>query len=157
MDSKEYLEKSEKSEFKTDKDNLRAKTFELNCPLSPKYPEIDIKKFRNINKVKAENDVQFISPEQAAFYAKELKRCKDDPVYFAENYFEIISYKGQQKIKLFSKQKEMLKSMIDNKYSIFLSARQSGKCVYKDTKIKCRNKETGEIWEDTIENLFLNS
>lgn len=100
---------------------------------------------RGIGGVKAPNSISYVTPEQAAFYAKELKRCKEDPIYFAEKYFTIISFKGKEKIKLFEKQKEMLLSFLKNPFTICLSARQSGKCLDGSTSIVVRNKKTGEI------------
>ncbi len=109
---------------------------------------------RGIGGVKAPNSVAYVTPEQAAFYAKELKKCKDDPIYFAEKYFTIISFKGKEKIKLFDKQKEMLMSFIKNPFSIILSARQSGKCSKNSSLIIVRNKKTGEVKMKKIGEFF---
>ena len=50
----------------------------------------------------------------------ELKKCKEDIIYFAENFFYIVSLdRGKEKIKLYNAQKQMLENMKDliEKYS----------------------------------------
>ena len=60
--------------------------------------------------------------------ARELERCKNDILYFAENYFYIlIPGKGKEKIKLFPAQKRILKGMKKNPYFVLLASRQIGK------------------------------
>jgi len=112
------------------------------------------KNFRGIGGVKAAGEVSMISPEQAKFYAEELKRCKDDIVYFAENYFYIISYRGKEKIKLYEKQKEMVKGFVEHPFNVILSGRQQGKCVSGQTKIKIRNKKTKKEELISIEDFY---
>ena len=61
---------------------------------------------------------------------KELKKCKENLLHFAENYFYIINLdEGKQKIKLHSYQKKALRVIRDNKNSLFLFSRQSGKLL----------------------------
>ena len=70
----------------------------------------------------------------------ELKKCMDDPIYFAERYMKVVHVdRGLIPIKLYDYQKRMIKSMNDNRYSIVLSCRQSGKCVTGDTIIIVQN------------------
>lgn len=58
----------------------------------------------------------------------ELRKCKFDIVYFAENFFYIVnSDEGKQKIKLYDAQKNMLLNMVNNRFSVNLASRQSGK------------------------------
>ena len=58
----------------------------------------------------------------------ELKKCKKNLLHFAENYFFIINLdRGKEKIKLYSCQKRVLRSLRDNRFIILLSSRQSGK------------------------------
>lgn len=60
----------------------------------------------------------------------ELEKISKDIKYFAEHYFYIISLdEGKTLIKLYPKQEELIKSMVNNKRVIALSCRQSGKCV----------------------------
>jgi hypothetical protein len=59
---------------------------------------------------------------------EELKKCKEDIVYFAENFFYIVSLdRGKEKIKLYEAQKDVLRSLVDNRFVCLLSCRQSGK------------------------------
>jgi hypothetical protein len=59
---------------------------------------------------------------------EELRRCKEDVVYFAENFFYIVTLDdGKQKIKLYDAQKRMLHSMVNNRFTVNLASRQSGK------------------------------
>ena len=54
-------------------------------------------------------------------------RCNDDIVFYAENYFWIITHEGDEKIKLRNFQKKALKKIIKNKYFLMNAARQIGK------------------------------
>ena len=89
----------------------------------------------------------------------ELIKCKTDIVYFAEKYFYIVTgKKGKSKIVLYEWQKKVLKAFVetpnDKRHCIVKIARQSGKCVCNDTKVKIRNKKTGEIKEITIDEFY---
>ena len=73
--------------------------------------------------------------------AEEIKKCVEDPIYFAENYFYIVSLdEGRIKIPLYEIQKKILKMMVENNRVAVVSSRQMGKCLYYDTKIKIRNR-----------------
>ncbi len=97
-------------------------------------------------------DAQFEwTPEMVA----ELKKCKENILHFAENHFYIISLdEGKQKITLHPYQKKALRMIRDNRFSIMLFSRQTGKCLDESTLCKVRNKKTGEIQELTIKTLF---
>jgi len=59
---------------------------------------------------------------------KELIKCKNDIVYFANHYFYIINLDtGLGLIELYPKQEELLKFMVDENRVITCAARQSGK------------------------------
>ena len=79
---------------------------------------------------------------------KHLKKSSQNLLYFAENFFYIISLdEGKQLIKLHSVQKRALRKMRDNRFFILLASRQIGKttmmtiyalwiaCFNKDQKI----------------------
>ena len=69
-----------------------------------------------------------ISAEEMEWRIKEIIRCKKDIVYFAENYFRIISLDGGLKlIKLYEKQKELLRAFAENRRTIALASSQTGK------------------------------
>lgn len=64
------------------------------------------------------------SPEIVAEYAK----CSEDVVYFVEKYMKIINVDhGLMNFKLYDYQKEMLKAMVEERYTIIATARQAGK------------------------------
>lgn len=88
----------------------------------------------------------------------ELRKCKEDILYFAENFFYIVNLdRGKEKIQLYEAQRNMLMSMISTRFSVNLAARQSGKCLQSNTLLKIRDKNTKEIKDITIESLFVNS
>lgn len=58
----------------------------------------------------------------------EFIKCRDDPIYFAENYVKIINVdEGFVTIKLYDYQKEIIEKFKINKKLAVLQARQSGK------------------------------
>ena len=64
------------------------------------------------------------SPDLIAEYMK----CANDPVYFCETYMRIIHVdKGLVNFNLYDYQKNMMKSMHENRYTIIATARQIGK------------------------------
>jgi hypothetical protein len=59
---------------------------------------------------------------------QELKRCKEDIIYFAENYFYIVNLdRGKEVIKLYTRQRQILKTLVNNRFTCLLSCRQFGK------------------------------
>ena len=61
-------------------------------------------------------------------FISEMKKCREDVFYFAENYFYIkVLGKGRQKIKLFEPQKAAIQLILDNSYTIVCASRQIGK------------------------------
>lgn len=78
-------------------------------------------------------------------HLEELKKCMDDPIYFAERYMKIVHVdKGLIPIQLYDYQKKMIRAMNDNRFSIVLSCRQSGKCVTGDTLLTVQNDEIND-------------
>ena len=58
----------------------------------------------------------------------EYVKCSQDVVYFTETYMKIINIdRGLVSFQLYDYQKEMLKSMQDNRFNIIATARQAGK------------------------------
>jgi hypothetical protein len=58
----------------------------------------------------------------------EWKKCRDDPIYFAERYIKIVHVdKGLIQIELYDYQKEIIETFNDNRNTIVCTARQSGK------------------------------
>ena len=96
-------------------------------------------------------------------YSKEMIdeyiRCKEDIIYFAEQYFYITTIdKGKIKIPLWDFQKKALKAFVHTpegrRHIIMMMPRQQGKCVLDETNIKIRHKKTGEIKELPIKEFF---
>ena len=59
---------------------------------------------------------------------RELKKAKQNIIYFAENFFYIVNLdKGKMKIPLYSCQKRVLRSLRDNRFVACLASRQTGK------------------------------
>lgn len=97
-------------------------------------------------------DAQF---EYTPKMVSELKKCASNVLHFSENYFQIINVdEGRQKITLHAYQKKALRMMRDNRFSLLLFSRQSGKCLKDNTLLKIRNKKTGEIQEIRIKSFF---
>ena len=97
--------------------------------------------------------------EYTASQMKEMKKCMNNILYFAENYFFIVNLDtGRQKIKLHKYQKRMLRSMRDNRMVIMNASRQIGKttimtiyalwlmCFFEDQRVLVvANKEKTAI------------
>lgn len=115
----------------------------------------------NIN-LKNSGTVTEFTQEQILEYIK----IKNDPIYFVNNYCKIVHVdKGVVPFTLYPYQKQMIRHFhgIDEssdkvnpdwRYSLTLTGRQMGKCVKGDTKIKIRNKKTGEIQNVSINDLY---
>lgn len=66
--------------------------------------------------------------EKIEEYAPEIIKCKNDIIYFAENYFYILNLDaGKQTIKLYPAQKRVLKKMMKNRMLVLCASRQVGK------------------------------
>ena len=74
--------------------------------------------------LKAANQQQRFTKKQV----EEFIRCQDNPVYFIENYLQIVTLDhGLQPFKMFNFQKEMVDTFHSNRFSICKLPRQSGK------------------------------
>lgn len=59
---------------------------------------------------------------------QEWVKCSEDPIYFVSNYMKIITLnEGLQTFNPYPYQRNMIKSFVDNRYSIVTTARQAGK------------------------------
>lgn len=95
------------------------------------------------------------SKEEFEQMIKAIAKSKRDIVWWAENFFRIVSLNtGLSVIKLYEKQRQMLYHLVNHDRNIVLAARQTGKCVYKDTMITVRNKKTGQVETIAIEDFF---
>ena len=58
----------------------------------------------------------------------EWVKCSEDPIYFVENHMKIITLnEGLQTFNPYPYQRNMIRSFVDNRYSIVTTARQAGK------------------------------
>jgi len=79
------------------------------------------------------SDIEF---KWTAKMISEMKKAKDSLLHFAEAYFYIVTPDdGKQKIKLYAKQKRILKALQKNRFVITVASRQSGKALALDTPI----------------------
>jgi hypothetical protein len=77
----------------------------------------------NLNLKRSNQNIEW-TPDLVQEYIK----CSQDPVYFTETYMKIINIdRGLVSFKLYGYQKEMLKSMQENRFNIIATARQAGK------------------------------
>ena len=83
---------------------------------------------RGNENLKKPNVAVHVTEQQRIEYIKEIKKCKEDIIYFAEKFFTIISpAKGKHLIKLYDKQKQLLRAMVDRTRVISCASRQVGK------------------------------
>ena len=70
----------------------------------------------------------------------EMKKSQESLRYFAEHYFFIVTTdEGREKIKLYPKQKRILKALEKNRFVVVCSSRQAGKALDIDTPIPTPN------------------
>ena len=68
--------------------------------------------------------IEYISKEEFEKRIQIITRCKQDIIWWAENFFRIVNMStGLEVIKLYPKQKELLKFLIASDRSVVLSAR----------------------------------
>lgn len=58
---------------------------------------------------------------------EELRKCKEDPIYFMENYFYIVSKGGEVLFKPYPYQVQMVRNFQNYENNVMLTARQMGK------------------------------
>lgn len=89
------------------------------------------------------------------FEQQEFVKCKFDVIYFIKNYVQIISLdEGVVPFHLFPYQEKMIRHMENNRFSIFMTSRQMGKCVSPLSMVRLRNKLTGEVHDTTIGDFY---
>lgn len=89
------------------------------------------------------------------FEQQEYVKCKFDVIYFIKKYVQIISLdEGVVPFHLFPYQEKMIKHMEDNRFSIFMTSRQMGKCLNPLSIVRLRNKLTGETRDTTIGDFY---
>ena len=80
---------------------------------------------KNVNLKKPGQELEYTTEQ-----VLELKKCAQDPVYFIKNYVKIQHpTKGAIPFKLYPYQEKMIRAYQENRYTVVLSARQTGKSV----------------------------
>lgn len=86
--------------------------------------------------LRAANAAMPISQE----HIEEIKKCRDDIIYFVRNYVKIITLdQGPQLFELHDYQEEWIKACKENRFVMGKWSRQSGKCVTGNTRVKIRH------------------
>jgi hypothetical protein len=87
--------------------------------------------------IKRANSQTEFTPESV----QELKKCKNDPIYFIRNYVKIQHpTDGTVPFDLYEYQIEMIDHIHNNKKSLLMASRQLGKCLFSATKINIIKK-----------------
>lgn len=76
---------------------------------------------------------------------EEIKKCASDVVYFADKYCKVMTDEGIRQIALRDYQTQILKQYQKHRKNIFVSPRQSGKCLLPTTKIIISNNKKVSI------------
>lgn len=85
------------------------------------------------------------------YMLEEMRKCIEDPIYFAETYFKIVHVDdGLIPFKLYEYQKEAIKLASENRKFVMNASRQCGKCVSIDTIVRLRDNLSNEIIEASI-------
>lgn len=89
-----------------------------------------------------ENEVKLLKAdlvyERTDEEIEEWQKCRNDIIYFADKYCKMMTPEGIQHIELRDYQRDYLEHLMNNRLSIFLSCRQSGKCNSLITKVLCK-------------------
>lgn len=84
--------------------------------------------------VKKPGQIEYVTKDVLMERLKEIKRCREDIIYFAENYYRLQTADGLCTIKPYDVQKQLLQFLVDNNRAIVCSSRQLGKsttyCIY---------------------------
>lgn len=88
----------------------------------------EIEYLRNNPNLKSANAREYVDKDTFNWRIQEMKKIANDIIYFARNYFYIISLdKGKCLINPYPKQEEIIKDMTKYKREIILASRQTGK------------------------------
>lgn len=74
----------------------------------------------------------------------ELEQCSKDPIHFIKNYCKIEHpVRGIIPFKLYAYQEDLIKSFMENRFTLALCSRQLGKCILGNTDILIYKKPIG--------------
>ena len=122
--------------------------------IAPELPDVD-KKFKDTHCYNRNTKIMAADVEYpySAEHLIEIKKCSENIFYFICNYAKVITLKGGiDLLKLYQYQKNAIKIIAENRFSIFKFPRQMGKCVDENTKIKVRIN--GDVLDLTIGQLY---
>jgi len=92
------------------------------------------------------NVIVNLSKEANEYRVNEIIKCMNDPTYFAEKYYTIVSPSaGKHIIEMYPKQEELISEMFRCRRLVTCASRQSGKCFSLSTSLTIRCIETGKI------------
>ena len=85
----------------------------------------------------------------------EYTKCSQDPLYFIKKYFKIVNLdKGLIQYTPYQFQENMIDLVNKERFSIIMTPRQQGKCLYAESFINIRNKRTGDLKKITVEDFY---
>ncbi len=122
-------------------------------PLKVLNPPQKMKCYRNNSNIKATGVKLQYTKEQVEEYMK----CKEDPVYFVENYVKVVHVdRGLVPFIPYDYQVEFIRAMHENRKVLLATARQVGKCFcYKSMVcIKHENFNEGIPFEIMIGDFY---
>lgn len=87
---------------------------------------------------------------------RELMKCAQDPIHFIKNYIKVDHpIKGSIPFELYDYQENMVRLFESGRFSIVLSARQTGKCLEYATHINTKRIKTGFLTRMMVKLLHL--
>ena len=105
-------------------------------------------------------NTKLLKPELVRRYTPEeiddYKRCAVDPIYFAEKCY-LMTPEGLKPCKLRDYQKDYIRHLQHNRFSIFLSCRQSGKCFsyLSSIKIFLKNISQNDVIKEKLNYFYI--
>ena len=105
-------------------------------------------------------NTKLLKPELVRRYTPEeiedYKRCALDPLYFAEKCY-LMTPEGLKSCKLRDYQKDYIRHLQHNRFSIFLSCRQSGKCFsyMSSIKIFLKNISQNDVIKEKLNYFYI--
>jgi hypothetical protein len=121
MESKKKPFESEDNYWTTEKVNT---LIEYANEEGLEFKEIDNPFYENDPTLKKGNILFKFTPYELS----EIEKCAEDVIYFANKYCKLMTDEGVRNVTLRDYQEEILRSYQKNRFSVFLAARQSGKC-----------------------------
>jgi len=92
------------------------------------------------NNLKRANELVAYKPEDLI----ELRKCSQDPIYFIKKYCKIEHpLHGIIPFDLYPYQEDLIKSFLENRFTLALCSRQLGKCFLNTTFINSIKKPNG--------------